>query len=144
MVARGSDEAQKALLALHEADHYPFGFKVQAVASHMKHPPGVVGSFLEAARASNPSLRTSGILLGDTALRVRPSPNFKRDDRETNRVFVRIHSWYEAGVSEPGNFYGLHGDAFLKTPINVPMEDWTPTAVRQLIVSGLAGANDME
>jgi hypothetical protein len=98
----------------------------------------------EAARASNPSLRTSGILLGDTALRVRPSPNFKRDDRETNRVFVRIHSWYEAGVSEPGSFYGLHGDAFLKTPINVPMEDWTPTAVRQLIVSGLAGANDME
>ncbi|NRA95480.1 MAG: selenocysteine-specific translation elongation factor [Planctomycetes bacterium] len=52
MVARGSDEAQKALLALHEADHYPFGFKVQAVASHMKHPPGVVGTFLEAARAS--------------------------------------------------------------------------------------------
>jgi len=52
MVARGSDEAQKALLALHEADHYPFGFKVQAVASQMKHPPGVVGAFLAAARTS--------------------------------------------------------------------------------------------
>lgn len=51
LVARGSEEARKALLALHEADHYPFGFKVQAVASHMKHPPAVVGVFLEAARA---------------------------------------------------------------------------------------------
>jgi hypothetical protein len=48
---------------------------------------------------SRNDLRTTGVLIGDTALRVRPSPNFKRDDRETDRVFVRIHNWYEAGVS---------------------------------------------
>lgn len=52
MVERGSEEAQKALLALHEADHYPFGFGTQAVASHMKHPPHVVQVFLQAAVAA--------------------------------------------------------------------------------------------
>ncbi|MAG55570.1 MAG: selenocysteine-specific translation elongation factor [Planctomycetes bacterium] len=53
MVARGSEEAEKALAALHEADHYPYGFGVQPVASHMKHPPHVVGVFLAASVSSH-------------------------------------------------------------------------------------------
>lgn len=49
MVARGSGEAQKALLGLHEKDHYPFGFSAQAVASAMKHEPRLVQVFLDEA-----------------------------------------------------------------------------------------------
>jgi len=49
MVDRGSEEAQVAVSKLHEADPYPFGFRCQAVASQMKHPPHVVEVFLSAA-----------------------------------------------------------------------------------------------
>lgn len=52
MVERGAQEACGALMELHEADHYPFGFTAHAVASHMKHPPVVVGVFLESARSA--------------------------------------------------------------------------------------------
>ena len=52
MVRRGSEELQKALLAMHEADHSPFGFSVQGIASRMNHPPEVAGVFLEHARAT--------------------------------------------------------------------------------------------
>jgi selenocysteine-specific elongation factor len=37
-------------MALHEADHYPFGFTVQAVASKSKYPQAAVIAFLEEAR----------------------------------------------------------------------------------------------
>ena len=47
MVLRGAEAALKALLDLHAADHYPFGFSVQACASRMKHPPYAVQLFLQ-------------------------------------------------------------------------------------------------
>lgn len=49
MVARGAGELEKALHALHEADHYPFGFSLQAIASRMKHPVPAVRLFLQRA-----------------------------------------------------------------------------------------------
>jgi selenocysteine-specific elongation factor len=51
MVDRGALEAQDALLQLHEKDHYPFGFSVQAIASAMKHLPRVAQLFVEQALA---------------------------------------------------------------------------------------------
>jgi len=50
MLARGAEDLCKALLTLHEADHYPYGFTVQAIASRMKHPIPVAQLFLETAR----------------------------------------------------------------------------------------------
>lgn len=50
MVDRGAELAQKSLLELHEADHYPFGFPVSAVGSRMKHPLPLAKLFLERAR----------------------------------------------------------------------------------------------
>ncbi|MSR75090.1 MAG: selenocysteine-specific translation elongation factor [Planctomycetes bacterium] len=47
MVARGAEAALKALVELHTADHYPFGFGVQPCASRMKHPPHAVSLFLQ-------------------------------------------------------------------------------------------------
>ena len=51
MVAKGAAEAVIALGGLHEADPYPFGFPLTAIASAMKHPPEVVQVFVEQARA---------------------------------------------------------------------------------------------
>jgi selenocysteine-specific elongation factor len=45
-VRTGALEAERALLTLHEANHYAFGFDARAVASAIRHPPAVAAVFL--------------------------------------------------------------------------------------------------
>jgi selenocysteine-specific elongation factor len=42
----GAHETERALLTLHEANHYAFGFPATEVASAIRHPPAIVEMFL--------------------------------------------------------------------------------------------------